>query len=85
MKNIQEVKGYILSEIEAGRIGCASMELYDQGYSVRTINSAIRSLLDEKKITISSPVCGFRLSSVEEYPHGLKVALSRRSFDIRKA
>ncbi len=79
---IEEVKNHILEQIQNGATGSETMNLYNY-FSGRAANAAIRELLDEGKITISSPVTGYRLRKSDEY--GVSQALKTHNFDVRKA
>jgi len=78
------VKNFIIEETKKGNIGVATMGLYEQGFSVKNINAAIRELIDEGKISISCPSAGFRLSDREDWnKKGVEISLRTKNFDIR--
>jgi len=82
MKNT--VKNFIIEEVKKGKIGVATMELYEQGFSVRNINAAVRELIDKKIISISCPSCGSRLYDREGWDKkGVEISLKTKSYDIR--
>ena len=84
--NIATVKSFIIENVKDGKIGVGTMDLYNQDFSVRNINAAIRELIDEKLITISCPKAGFRLADREDWnAKDVEISLSTRNFDIRLA
>ena len=82
MKSI--VKNFIIEETKKGKIGVATIELYEQGFSVKNINAAIRELIDEGKISISCPSAGGRIFDRNGWDaKGVEISLRTKSFDIR--
>lgn len=80
----EAVKNFIIEGVKKGNIGVATMNLYEQGFSVKNINGAIRELIDKGVISISCPSAGFRLSNREDWnKKGVEISLRTKNFDIR--
>jgi hypothetical protein len=81
---MEKVKNFILTEARKGNIGVETMDLYNQGFSVTSINAAIRELIDFGEISISCPSAGFRLTNRHDWnKQGVEISLRTKNFDIR--
>jgi len=78
-----QVISFIKNQIQKGNTGCATMKLYERGFSTLAINKAIRSLVESEKIAVSYGG-GYIKSTKESFEkEGLERVLRSKSFEIR--
>lgn len=81
---MKEIEDFIIKNVADGKIGVGTMDLYQQGFSVRNINATIREMIDNGKISISCSAAGFRIFKREGWDSkGCEISLRKKDFDIR--
>lgn len=78
------IRKFILDNVDTS-VGVGTIGLYEQGYSVRSINATIREMIDNGDIAISCPVAGFLIYKREGWDaKGCEVSLRTKDFYIKR-